>query len=380
MSSSLSALRHIIESFPALEGLPPGVFVVGGAVRDALLGLEPIDADLTAAGVESIARDFAIQHGSRVVELGRDPLIVLRVVLGDRIYDFVEMTGASIEEDLRRRDFTMNALAAEAARQHLIDPTGGAADIEQKLVRMVSEQNFIDDPLRIVKAVRMAVKYRFEIERETLVAMQRNAARVADVAAERVLYEMRAVFSEDEAPRGARLMLDAGLDRIIFGRPLTEGDPERIRAAGAADADLALALLLKEDEVEAFAGRWKLSASSRESILGMHRFAQGVTGDQKSIPIALFDAGRRLSEQGVAFLRGMGDTKIANSVSEIMQRDGGRIFAIAPLLTGDEIAEATGLAPGRELGRVKRAMVEAQVRNEVEGRDQALEFVRRLSR
>ena len=175
-------------------------------------------------------------------------------------------------------------------------------------------------------------------------------------------------------------MVGAGLDRIIFGRPLMEGDPERVRAAGTADADLVLALLLKQDEVEPFAAKWKLSASSRESILGMHRFAQSVRSDENSIPIVLFDAGRRLSEQGVAFLRGMGDTKIANSVSEIIQRDGERIFAIAPLLTGDEIAEATGLAPGRELGQVKRAMVEAQVRNEVEGRDQALEFVRRLSR
>lgn len=366
------------EWFPALAGLPADVFVVGGAVRDALLGIEPIDADLTAAGAESIARDFAVRHRTRVVELGREPLAVWRVIAGERVYDFAAMTGGSIEQDLLRRDFTMNALAVPAIdTRHLIDPSGGANDIARRVVRMVSERNLIEDPLRIVKAVRMAAKYGFEIEPQTLAAMTRNAHLISRVAVERVTYELRAILSEPDAPRGARLLAGSGIDRVIFGRSLTEQDAARIRSAGLHDADVAIALLLTEDQVRPFSARWRLSSSSRDSVIGMHRFARRVSEDPASIPITLFDAGRDLAERSAAFLRGMGDVESADLVSTTITRDGERIFSSEPFLTGDEIAELTGVAPGPELGRMKRAMLEAQLRGELTGREDAETFVRR---
>lgn len=374
-------LEKIQDWYPELASLPTGVYAVGGVVRDALLGIEPLDADLTALAVERIAREFASRHATRIVELGRDPMQVLRVVVGGRVYDFVEMTGGSIEEDLLRRDFTMNALALEIRSHRLIDPLGGAADIERKCVRMVSESNFRDDPLRIIKAVRMAVKFGFEIEASTLEAMQRNAASLSEVAVERVTYELRAILSA-QAPRGAALLSTSGIDRIIFGRMLTSDDVNRLERAESSDPDVGLAILLSdrdEREIREIGARWKLSVASVQSILSMQRIASQLLESPDSAPIALYDSGRDASERGVAYLRGTGEQEASEVLQRVLSDDGERIFSLVPLLSGEEIGAVAGIAPGPKLGRIKREMIEAQIRGEIVTRDDAERWLRRLS-
>ncbi len=379
MTSNIRAvLQQIGEWFPDLTALPTGVYAVGGVVRDALLGIEPLDADLTARSVDGIARGFASHHETHVVELGRDPMKVQRVVVSGRIYDFVEMTGSSIEGDLLRRDFTMNALAVEIGAHRLIDPLEGASDIEQRLVRMVSEQNLRDDPLRIVKAVRMAVKFGFDIEHETLDAMRRNAARVSDVAVERVTYELRAILEGPNPARGADLLSTSGIDQIIFGRRLTSDDVERVERAASGNPDVVLAILLsdrEEPEVKEFGSRWKLSSASMQSILGLRRLAKQLQRDPGSVLIALYDFGSEASKRGVAYLQGIGEQQGSELLQRMLREHGERIFALQPLLGGEEICELAGIPPGPELGRLKREMVEAQIRGDLVTREDAERWV-----
>ncbi len=375
-----AVLEKIVGWYPELATLPPDVFAVGGVVRDALLNREPLDADLTARSASELARNFASRHATYVVELGRDPMQVHRVVVGGRVYDFVEMTGDSIEEDLLRRDFTMNAIALEMSSGRLIDPLHGADDIERRLVRMISEQNFRDDPLRIVKAVRMAVKFDFRIESATLEAMSRNVGMIPDVAVERVTYELRAILTGPRAAYGVALMSESGIDQVIFGRQLTDEDVQRIGAGASQDADISLAILLadlNEAAVREFALRWKLSTASLQAILAIHRMAAQLRSNPDLVRTALYDFGRETSERAVAFSRAVGNVEAAKLIERVAQKDGDRIFALQPLLTGEEIGALSGMPPGRGLGALKRRMIEAQIRGELATREDAEKWIGR---
>jgi tRNA nucleotidyltransferase (CCA-adding enzyme) len=148
---------ELLRRFPALASLPPHTEVIGGAIRDLMLGAEPADVDIEC--------DEPLQCSSRlgkVIPLGRGDLQVYRVVLDGRVYDFSQRT------DLGRRDFTMNAIALDLTTGEQRDPYDGAADIGRRLVRMIHAKNFQDDPLRMLRAVRLALQFNFTIDATTM--------------------------------------------------------------------------------------------------------------------------------------------------------------------------------------------------------------------
>src|SRR5688572_5100428 len=134
--------------FPALAKLDPSCYVVGGAVRDLLLGLAPADVDVACIHPLAAAQSVS----ARVITLGNEShLRAYRVVLGDHVYDFTELLDHDIGADLARRDFTVNAMAVGLAKDQLLDPHHGRRDLEARVVRMVRASNFDDDPLRTLK-------------------------------------------------------------------------------------------------------------------------------------------------------------------------------------------------------------------------------------
>ena len=158
---------ELLRRFPALATLPPHTEVVGGAVRDLMLRVEPADVD-----VECDEPLGCASRVGKVITLGRGDLQVYRVVLEDRIYDF------SRRMDLGRRDFTMNAIAIDLTSGEMRDPFDGVADIERRSVRMISPGNFQDDPLRMLRAVRLAVQFDFAVDAETIAAIRRRAGQI----------------------------------------------------------------------------------------------------------------------------------------------------------------------------------------------------------
>jgi len=175
------------------------VWPVGGAVRDALLGRPLRDWDFAVEyGAMKLARAVADALGGAYYPLDEERdtgRVVLVEEDGVRLdLDFAALRGDSLEVDLLTRDFTINALALDETGA-LVDVTGGLADLEDGCVRAVSDQAFQDDPLRLLRAVRIAAELGFEIEPQTAAWMRRDAHLLAEPSAERVRDEFVRLLS-----------------------------------------------------------------------------------------------------------------------------------------------------------------------------------------
>ncbi len=339
--------NELTRRFPGLASFGPGHYVVGGAIRDLLLGREPADADVACADPLSAAKSIS----QRVIRLGgEEHLSAYRVVLAAQVYDFAELLERDIDADLARRDFTVNAMAVDLAADVLLDPHNGQSDAKARVVRMVGAANFDDDPLRVLKGVRMAVKYGFEIEAATLEAMRARAPKILAIAAERVTYELSVIFSSDGLRSALTLLQRTGL-----------ADPLglRTRQLAADDVTVAGAFALLVDDPRAYAKRWRWSEVLLRDVLALKRLME------QHDRIALYDAGESVTRQLPAVLRALG----REDALELPD------FATRALLTGEEITTLAGIEPGKELGRLKRALLEAQLRGEVTAREDAEIFV-----
>jgi poly(A) polymerase len=168
----------------------PGAYLVGGSIRDMLCRRSPTDYDVAVlGGALDFARRVASNTNGRVVKIGKPGRMILRVIGESNVIDISETKEDSIEQDLRARDFTINALAYELSSQQLIDPLQGQQDFKNKTIRMVSEGIFSQDPVRLLRAFRMAAAFQFEIESQTKKMIEKQAALIRHSAKERVREE-----------------------------------------------------------------------------------------------------------------------------------------------------------------------------------------------
>ncbi|MCI5167751.1 MAG: HD domain-containing protein [Candidatus Electrothrix sp. GM3_4] len=201
------------------------VYLVGGSVRDLVLGRVPGDLDLTVArNAEQWAERLRQLTGGTYVELGREEgaaRVVLRQGLDVDFFSF--RAGAqSIAEDLEKRDITVNALAVpvhnlligrcqDQDRLRVIDPAGGLADLKHQRVRAVTEKSFSDDPLRMLRVFRFAAVLGFTVEPDTLEQVRQQRASIDRVAKERVAYELDLIMASPRAHRAFDEMRSCGL-------------------------------------------------------------------------------------------------------------------------------------------------------------------------
>jgi poly(A) polymerase len=191
----------------ALEGRD-GIWIVGGAVRDAALGREVCDLDLAVAGdPAAAAKAIARKGGGHSFELSAE-FASWRAVASDHSWqvDATALRGETIEADLAARDFTLGAVAVPLAGGEPVDPHGGLVDLERRLLRVVGERSFADDPLRLVRAPRIAAELGLEIEPGTAALARREAGRAGEPAGERQLAELRRLVGGPEPLRGMELL------------------------------------------------------------------------------------------------------------------------------------------------------------------------------
>lgn len=196
------------------------VWLVGGAVRDRLLGRADAGADLdlaVAGDVEAAARTLARATRAAVFPLSQD-FGAWRVVARRDGWqaDFAPLAGDSIEEDLRRRDFTLNAIAEPLAGGEAIDPTGGRDDLAARRLRMASPRAFADDPLRVMRLPRFAAELALTPEPATVEAAARQAPGLAGVARERVFAELRRIVGAPDPLPGLALMERVGATAVVL--------------------------------------------------------------------------------------------------------------------------------------------------------------------
>ncbi|MGF7144422.1 tRNA nucleotidyltransferase (CCA-adding enzyme) [Anaerotaenia torta] len=202
-------------------------YAVGGCVRDMLLGREPEDWDITTSAtpyeVKKIFRrtvDTGIAHGTVTVLLDKEHYEVTTYRLDGEYEDNrhpkqVEFT-SSLAEDLKRRDFTINAMAYNEA-EGLVDLFGGREDLERGIIRCVGSaaERFGEDALRILRAVRFSAQLGFGIEEHTLQAVTDKAVKLQNISAERIRTELTKLLLSD-SPDRLRLLYETGITRIIL--------------------------------------------------------------------------------------------------------------------------------------------------------------------
>jgi tRNA nucleotidyltransferase/poly(A) polymerase len=237
-------VRQEIEKYVRLLRLD--AYLVGGAVRDELLGLESKDADFLVPGLDTEGLRAALAPYGRVEDLVvADRLVGIRlhpsdpeirkstrsgiefapprkeVSTGPGRHDFeiIADPTVSVEEDMLRRDFTVNAMARGLETGDLVDPRGGRADVEARRLRTVSPQSFREDPLRLVRALRFVSQLGFEPDEELLAQMREEAPAVKLVSGERIggglaadgMGELSKLLLGAEPARALRLARDTGV-------------------------------------------------------------------------------------------------------------------------------------------------------------------------
>jgi tRNA nucleotidyltransferase/poly(A) polymerase len=196
--------------------------VVGGCVRDLLLGRPITDLDIATAYPDSarnLAAQFADATDRKLVEYTHKQAIYRVVAAGQPQVDFTDPVGDTRRTDLLRRDFTINALALGLVgdeKGKLQDPTNGAGDLEKKIVRATSPDVFDDDPLRVLRAFRFSAELEFSIDRDTLAALSARSSRLSDIAGERIQLELLNALSPDGAADLVVGMDDCGVFRPLF--------------------------------------------------------------------------------------------------------------------------------------------------------------------
>jgi tRNA nucleotidyltransferase/poly(A) polymerase len=323
-------------------------WVVGGAVRDELLGRPVVDLDIACREPERAARSFAGRTGAAVF-----PLSVQhggwRVALdGGQTVDFTPLQGGSIESDLATRDFIINAIAVPLAGGEPVDPYGGRGDIERGVLRVVSPSVFDDDPLRLLRAARLEDELGFRLDPEAERLVRERASLAAGPAGERILEELLRL-----SPRGFERLAELGLLEPLGG--------------------------VLDPRVRAFDSPWfRLAAVFGSNVLRLpvpnelRRFVDKVLHAEPppdGTPRAIHRFRRATEPWSVEALAYVGEEDLTDAVQEARARD-----PAEPLLRGDEL----GLPEGPEVGRLLELVAEERAAGTISTREEALTMVRRI--
>ncbi|MBE3117409.1 MAG: CCA tRNA nucleotidyltransferase, partial [Candidatus Atribacteria bacterium] len=221
-------LLHLVADEAAARGLP--LYLVGGFVRDLLLGRSVKDFDLVVEGdAISLAKALAAQHGGRVTVHVRFGTAQWFLPDSDiHALDFISTRSESYKhpaalptvkpgmliDDLRRRDFTINTLALRLDGDHfgeLRDDLGGLEDLQAGLVRVLHPVSFVDDPTRLFRAVRYELRYGFQIAPETLALIPDARLLINRLSAERVRHELDLILEEENAASMLKRLAELGI-------------------------------------------------------------------------------------------------------------------------------------------------------------------------
>jgi Poly A polymerase head domain len=319
-------------------------YVVGGAVRDELLGRPVVDVDVACLDPVGSARHYADERGGALFPLS-ERHGAWRVAFRDgRTVDFTPLP-QGIRADLATRDFCVNAIAVPVEGGDAIDPNGGLADLEDRVLRAVSPSVFEDDPLRLLRAVRLEDELGFRLEAGTEELLRAAVQRVGEPAGERILGELARL-----SPAGFRRLEEFGLLAPLGG------SLERLK-----DAPQPLLLVLVFGrELE------RLPISNDLRRLG--RTVLAAERPEDDSPRALHRFRRATEPYALDALLYVGAEELVPAVEEARRTE-----PPEPLLRGDEL----GVEAGPEVGRLLARIAEERAAGTVTTRDEALELVRR---
>jgi hypothetical protein len=322
---------------------------VGGAVRDELLGRPVVDVDVICADPRAAARGYARRTGGAPFALSEEHGAWRVALDGGRTVDFVAPQGASLEDDLAARDFTVNAIAVPVGGGAAVDPHDGRQDAAARTLRAVSDGIFDADPLRLLRAVRLEDELGFRLDAAT----ERRVRERADLAAR---------------PAGERIL--AELTRLSLAGWLRLDELGLLTALGGSAARLREGDLVDTPEFRLVAA---LAHSLKQLPISnhLHRFADALLRarpPEDGSPRAIHRFRRATEPWALEALAFVHAGEHADAVRAARERE-----PTEPLVRGDEL----GLAPGPEIGRMLELIAEEHAAGTIDTREEALDLVRR---
>ncbi|TET73774.1 MAG: CCA tRNA nucleotidyltransferase [Dehalococcoidia bacterium] len=376
------------------------LYLVGGAVRDLFLGRPNLDLDLVLEGdAPSLARELAKLRGGKVLTHPRFgtatisqgtislDLVTARSETYAKSGALPAVKPGTIQDDLLRRDFTINAMAAHldpARFGELVDPYGGKGDLDRGLVRVLHQGSFKDDPTRIWRAIRYEQRLGFRLEPDTETLLRRDVVMMDRVSGDRLRHELEHILQEDHPEKAIYRAEELGTLQQLL--PSLEGNgwlAERYERARQASPDprpesvLYLALLawrLGAEQLKAFIQRLRFGREEARTLLD-------IPGLKKALPS--LEAQELLSSHICRLLeRHRPQTILAAALATDsgMVRQQLALYLsnlrfVAPALDGDDLKQM-GVPPGKRLGWLLQALKDARLDGKVTTRKGEQELVR----
>jgi len=410
-------------------------YFAGGCVRDRLLGKEPQDYDIaTSAHPEDVQRIFP-----QTIPVGAQFGVILVLVEGEpfEVASFrhdgpyldgrrpSEVRYGSLEEDVLRRDFTINGMVYDPLEDRLIDLVEGRLDLERRVIRAIGEpeRRFEEDRLRVIRAVRFAASLDFQIDPATFAAIKKLAGTITQIAWERIGDEITRILTEGGARRGFELLDESGLLPVLLpevvamkGTPQSpdyhpEGDvfvhtmlllkhmqsPSETLAYGALLHDIAKPVCVRQEEKRiTFYGHTEKGAEMATEMLKRlkrsraagERVAYLVRNHLRHVQapqMRLSTLKRFLREEGIEELLELTrlDALASNGDLQYYQFCKERLASLdensirpAPLVRGDDLI-GLGFAPGPIFAEILHQVEERQLGGELRDRDEAIAWIQR---
>jgi tRNA nucleotidyltransferase (CCA-adding enzyme) len=409
IAEKLDALEHLRPVFEAVQAVSEhfeGVYLVGGAVRDVLMGEPNFDVDIAVEG-DGIAFGDALAEalGGRVIPHDRFGTAIVvheggRVDVATARTEFYDSPGAlptveqaSIRQDLYRRDFTINAMAASLRGDdfgRLVDHFGGLQDLENGVVRVLHNLSFIDDPTRIFRAIRYENRYGLAMDAHTL-ALARACVEmnlVGELSSSRLRDELQALLSEERVDDSVRRLAELGIDRAIH--PHLAADEESARLIGEIDRAredlvpatpawrLRLAVLarrLPPDELYEWFERLKLRRRDAD------RIADAVAVGPR-LPELLAETEEPAAVRAIVEPHDPDGALFAYALAgeparSRLERYFGDFRQVGLEISGDDLAEL-GLQESPRVGAILEELLRRKLNGELDGRESEIEAAKAL--
>lgn len=392
--------------------------LVGGVLRDTVLGNPPYDIDVVVSGRgRAVAQALADEYATRMIELGGDRFAAFRVIAGDSRVDLWDRGDEPLDSDLQRRDLTIHSFALDLHTGSITDPYGGLDDLARRKLRMTTPDSFTGDPLRVLRLCRFASQLPgFQIDPPTLLRGAQSTADLSHIASERIRSEIESTLRQPRAFIAIRLWIRLGvLPDTLLGRAISthqrqQLEPDLARAFSALELTKAAmpiaanmpvaraALLLRVLEVSLDQGgtetadnlsrlgyltKRKLRQVSR--LLGTppppsdapeQRWYLHSMGDLWAAAVCLCAGSRALEAGAESELLAL-PSEIASLV-DLAVNCADEIFDPPKLVTGRDLQSELGLEPGPGLGRILAAIRRQQIEGRVVTHQQALDLANRL--
>ncbi len=427
--------RAVAEIEPNSDYAPvaPRAMIVGGYVRDKMLGLDPKDADLEVFGVDPAvlkalceklfgkAKDAGVDFNMLKVSIGNGLELDVSIPrrekkIGDGHSDFLVDSDPSLglKEASSRRDFTVNAMMEDPLTGVVFDPHGGLEDMKSKTLRVTDPERFVEDPLRVLRAMQFAARLGFSVEPKSAELMRRMVAdgMVSHLKAERVTGEIEKLLTKGKAPS---VGLAFGKEIGVIGRILPELEEEEICWKHVLLSVDAAALVVREKD------RGLSEAQMRQAMLAAmvlpideasaRRLFSRLKFPKDDVDVAMRSLGLRSEPARLQFARKSGsltDRQYANEVRKLVRAVGKGSWRVLlavseietpgvtdqfastvvefatdtdgmkPLLAGQDLMTTFGLKPGKHIGETMALIEAARDADQILTKDDAIAFVRDL--